>query len=84
MPRGLEGESRYRHPAGYLIVSARRTWSERVGAMRGQAGSIPLTWWEVYRWHSKVREEAQPIGRRLLECETLREARAWCDEQERP
>ena len=64
----------YVHPAGFVIRKWKRTWSERVGAMRGASLASPLVAWEIHR------KGVHP--RRVINAfETLREARAWCDEQ---
>jgi hypothetical protein len=85
LPRDDDGFSRYLHPHGYVIVANRRTWSERVGALRGQAGGVPLTWWEVYR-HLGTADDVGTryhagahYGRTLDSFDTLRDAREWCD-----
>lgn len=90
LPRDEEGSSQYLHPNGYVIVAARRTWSERVGAMRGQAGGVPLTWWAVYN-HAGHTSDAIPrlhpwaysAQAHRSDHDTLRAARAWCDEHPR-
>lgn len=93
LPRNDEGEPRYFHPHGYVIEKQRRTWSERVGAMRGQAGTIPLRWWTVH--HHIAKRRAMLEGRPDLfltvvserygtrDFDTLGDARAWCDENPR-
>lgn len=82
LPRAVDGESRYLHPGGFIIESARRDWSERTGRIAGQADPPPpLKWWNVHRRHSRVRLDVQPVGRPLTTEATLRDAREWCDEQ---
>lgn len=74
--------SRYFHPNGYIIDHERRSWSERNGNQVG--GGTPLWWWAVRPANEAGDEVAEdqpgwsPYGR---ECDTLAEARAWCDER---
>lgn len=90
LPRDEDGQPRYLHPYGYVIVRYRRSWSER-GREPGRTGhdpAPPLYWWEVYehvsssadldRFHPQAHK-----GRTRAAAETLREARAWCDERPR-
>lgn len=72
-PRNADGLSRYRHPGGYVINQRKRDWDLR-GLTRGAAHQYsPLYWWEVKKLFA--------ISKAPQNFDTLREARAWCDEQ---
>lgn len=91
-----EDQPRYFHPNGYVIERCKRSWSERVGRMHGQADhASPMYWWEV--WNHIARRRAIAEGRPLAffaqvsvkpdakrgDFELLADARAWCDEHPR-
>jgi hypothetical protein len=87
LPQSADGESRYLHPGGYVIESQRRTWSER-GRPTGRSGhdpAPPLTWWAIYRaagdpdTHGTRYRRGAHFGGEAQTCDTLREAREWCD-----
>lgn len=79
--------SRYLHPNGYVICQRRRTWSEQVGAVRGQATAGPLTWWEIYPHAStSLTHRFKDTAHRrnyAATADTLRDARHWCDKNPR-
>jgi hypothetical protein len=58
----------YYHPNGYRIAPEERDWSNRGTVQPGWAG--PKRWWAVRRRFSKAT---------VATCDTLREAREWCD-----
>lgn len=70
--------SKYGHPNGWVIVHCERSWSERVGAVRGQQTAGPKRWWEVRMAYARNRRNA------VRDFLTLREAREWCDENTPP
>jgi hypothetical protein len=67
----------YRHPNGWGIRKCKRDWSLRGFGERGIAGidttASPLYWYEAYAWGRRPRVIVESFN-------TLREARAWCDE----
>jgi hypothetical protein len=90
------GDSTYLHPHGYVIERQRRTWNERVGRMRGQADTPPPLFWWTVSFHVAKRAsmvEGRPAAflslvsekreNRPQDFDTLRDARAWCDENPR-
>ena len=91
-----DGTTRYLHPHGYVIERQRRTWSERTGRIQGSADwPAPLIWWTVF-FHIAKRAsmlEGRPAAFRewisekhaadAQDFDTLRGARAWCDEHPR-
>lgn len=90
LPRTDEGHSRYLHPNGYVIEYGQRTWSERVGAMRGASLASPYRWWSVYEHlgtaadlETRYVPGAYSPRSRWSDFDTLREARQWCDERPR-
>jgi hypothetical protein len=68
--------SKYGHPNGWRIIQRERDYSLRGfprGAIGGTEHTAPKRWWEVYRAHSRRARTVETFR-------TLREARAWCDE----
>jgi hypothetical protein len=67
-----DDEPRYWHPNGWVIYRCTRDWSLR-GMTRGASHQwSPKHWWEV-----KLKAST---SRRREQFDTLRDARAWCDE----
>ncbi len=80
--------TRYLHLHGYVICQRKRLWSERVGAVRGQATAGPLTWWEIYPHASSTAppHRFRDVAHRrdyVQTADTLGAARAWCDHNPR-
>jgi hypothetical protein len=65
--------SKYQHPHGFRIVRRKRSWSDRVGAMRGASLASPLYWWEIRPTYARYSTPS------LHDTATLGEAREWCD-----
>ena len=71
-----DDQPQYEHPNGYIIRRWKRSWSERVGAMRGASLASPMFAWEVHKVRTRPRTVVWSAG-------TLREASAWCDDHPR-
>lgn len=67
---------KYGHPNGWTIVQDERDWNLG-GITRGaQHQWSPKRWWEVQRRGDRNHRPVETFA-------TLREARAWCDENKR-
>lgn len=80
--------SRYFHPHGYVICQRKRTWSERVGAMRGANIAGALVWWEIHPHVSACGDTERFLlfahrSSYVATADTLRSARQWCDDNPR-
>jgi hypothetical protein len=73
---GIDGERRYHHPNGYVIRREVRDWDARSTGPGGRSGNDgPKVSWVVHRSFTSPR-------RWLESFDTLRAARAWCDEHD--
>jgi hypothetical protein len=75
-----DDERHYSHPHGWRIIRYERDWNYGAGAI-GATGFIPKVWWEV--WPLTTPPSKRRTGFATFDARTLRECRAWCDDNPR-